>query len=119
MPEMVEPATSNPTFAVHKMIVPVDPEEGIQIIHTFDCDLLPDEGGAWYPQWNCAVDFEITNCGLNYYFEHVANKGEAMGWCDPEYLEPGEYKIQYWFETYYHHEYGPEYNAGLALVDET
>lgn len=66
----------------------------------------------------CHVEFIIDNVGLREYFRHV-NETPDQSWDRAEPLSPGTYRIEAWQEIYNHFEYGPEYEDGLCLVEES
>lgn len=101
----------------HILIVPEDPEDGLDVIHPEGC---PQYGTNWGGiGYDCDVGYEIECSGITTSFDHIANKHEAMGWYDPEYLEPGEYRIRYAQESHYSWEYGStEYSTWLERIED-
>ena len=90
-------------------ILVVDEDGEMEVEHP-DCPLVIEDG---YRSYECGVDFEESNCGIDSFFELV---GAEDPWMYAQKVIPGRYQIEHWETRTTHWEYGPEYDAGLALV---
>lgn len=81
-------------------------DEEFTVEHYPECDTEFDE------EPRCGVQFELDNSGLGSFFSD--DPDDADNWYGPTIVRiPGRYWIEFWSETWNHHEYGPQYEAGI------
>lgn len=109
-----EPETMDCTYLGPKMteqphVLVYYGDHGFDVEHPEECDV------TWDEIEKCGVEFEFRNSGFSEFF--TADPDDVKGGYSPTLITiPGRYWIEYWYETYTHHEYGPEHFSGVNLM---
>lgn len=88
---------------------------GLELEHDPRCPIVQQYEGV--DQYDCAVAFEVHNCGLEFFFHH---RDDPDSWPYAERLDPGRYEIEVWSERHAAGPWGPEeYEGGLRTVSDS
>lgn len=103
----------------HWLIVPEAAEDGLDVEHPGDCPVVPCLAAPPelnYTEYDCNVEGYVAELGLPW--RHRDEEPEE--WRETTPLDPGRYRIEFWHEQVLSAGPwgGPEYDAGLCLVDE-